>query len=568
MKKRILASSLITVIFALIVVTCSFIALVNIKEIDKTKDILSTYNDVIIKNNIFKDEDLNEFVINRTKIRFTIVDSEGNVLKDTYNDNLENHLDREEIEEAFKNGKASTTRFSNTQGINVVYYATKVNENTVIRASVPLSNVRAFSEGYIRYYIIIIVFVILLSLGLSLKLIRAIIYPVKELEMATYKIANGDYSRRVNIFTNDEIGLLAGTFNDMAEQLQSRISDSADKQNKLEAILESMESGVIAIDNKQNVILINPYAKNLFGINKDIIGENISEYIIDYDIISFMRNVPEIETKEIKLMHPIPRELRIKKAPIINSRKIPIGIVVTVLDITDIKRLENMRSQFVANVSHELKTPLTSIKGFAETLKYVDDNNTRNKFLDIIDKEAERLTTLINDILILSNIENSNKMKEEEFNPSEVIEDVINMFVNNFNNKEVKISFDDKGTKTLIGDRDKFYQMMLNLVENAIKYSNDSVKINIKTYENKDYAYVEVEDNGMGIPKEDVPRIFERFYRVDKSRAKGGTGLGLAIVKHIAKMFNGEIYVDSILNKGTKFTIKIRKTKKLTDFIF
>src|SRR5699024_2330939 len=129
----------------------------------------------------------------------------------------------------------------------------------------------------------------------------------------------------------------------------------------------------------------------LFGINKDIIGENISEYIIDYDIISFMRNVPEIETKEIKLMHPIPRELRIKKAPIINSRKLPIGIVVTVLDITDIKRLENMRSQFVANVSHELKTPLTSIKGFAETLKYVDDNNTRNKFLDIIDKEAERL---------------------------------------------------------------------------------------------------------------------------------------------------------------------------------
>lgn len=568
MKKRILASSLITVIFALIVVTCSFIALVNIKEIDKTKEILSTYNDVIIKNNIFKDEDLNEFVINRTKIRFTIVDSEGNVLKDTYNDNLENHLDREEIEEAFKNGKASTTRFSNTQGINVVYYATKINENTVIRASVPLSNVRVFSEGYIKYYIIIIVFVILLSLGLSLKLIRAIIYPVKELEMATYKIANGDYSRRVNIFTNDEIGLLAGTFNDMAEQLQSRISDSADKQNKLEAILESMESGVIAVDNKQNVILINPYAKNLFGINKDIIGENISEYIIDYDIISFMRNVPEIETKEIKLMHPIPRELRIKKAPIINSRKIPIGIVVTVLDITDIKRLENMRSQFVANVSHELKTPLTSIKGFAETLKYVDDNNTRNKFLDIIDKEAERLTTLINDILILSNIENSNKMKEEEFNPSEVIEDVINMFVNNFNNKEVKISFDDKGTKTLIGDRDKFYQMMLNLVENAIKYSNDSVKINIKTYENKDYAYVEVEDNGMGIPKEDLPRIFERFYRVDKSRAKGGTGLGLAIVKHIAKMFNGEIYVDSILDKGTKFTIKIRKTKKLTDFIF
>ncbi|WP_322545990.1 PAS domain S-box protein, partial [Clostridium perfringens] len=135
----------------------------------------------------------------------------------------------------------------------------------------------------------------------------------------------------------------------MADQLQSKINDSLDKRNKLEAILESMESGVIAIDNKQKVMLINPYAKNLFGITKDIIGENISEYIIDYDIISFMRNIPAIETKEIKLIHPIPKELRIKKSPIINDKKIPIGVVVTVQDITDIKRLENIRSQFVAN---------------------------------------------------------------------------------------------------------------------------------------------------------------------------------------------------------------------------
>ena len=146
---------------------------------------------------------------------------------------------------------------------------------------------------------------------------------------------------------------------------------------------------------------------------------------------------------------------------------------------------------------------------------------------------------------------------------SEVIKDVINMFVNQINNKEVEINFQDKGNKELIGDRDKFYQMMLNLVENAIKYCNGKAIINIKTYKNKDYEYIEIEDNGVGIPSEDLPRIFERFYRVDKSRSRGGTGLGLAIVKHIVKMFNGEVYVDSVLNKGTKFTIKIRKTKKL-----
>lgn len=564
MKKRIVVSSLITVIFALIVVTSSFIALLNVKEIERTKDILSSYNDMVIRHIKLGDDDLVGFKINNSRVRFTIVDKAGNVIKDSENNNLENHSSREEIIGAFKNGKSTSTRYSRTEGVNVIYYATKIDENTVLRSSVPISNIKFFTEGYIKYYLIIIIFVILLCLGLSLKLIRAIIYPLKELEIVTDKIANGDYSRRVDIHTNDEIGSLANTFNNMADQLNSKIIDSIDKQNKLEAILESMESGVIAVDNKQNVILINPYAQNLLGINKDIIGKNISEYIIDYDIISFMRSIHEIETKEIKLMHPIPRELRIKKSPIINTKKIPIGVVLSILDITDIKRLENIRSQFVANVSHELKTPLTSIKGFAETLKYVEDIETRNKFLDIIDKETERLTNLINDILVLSNIEN-NKMKEEEFNPSEVIDDVINMFINQVNNKDVEIYFHDKGSNVLLGDRDKFYQMMLNLVENAVKYSNNKAIINIRTYESQYYEYIEVEDNGIGIPKEDLPRIFERFYRVDKSRAKGGTGLGLAIVKHIAKMFNGEVYVESVLNKGTKFTIKLRKIKKLNE---
>ncbi len=568
MKKRILLSSLITVIFALLIVTCSFIALVNLKEIDKTKEVLSIYNNLVIKLNRFNNEDLQGFKINNTKVRFTLIDKDGNVLSDTDNENLENHLNREEVIAAFKNDEASSTRYSSTQGTNVVYYATKINDNMIIRASLPLYTIRVFSEDYIKYYIIVIIFVVLLSLGLSLKLIRAIIYPVKELEIATNKIANGDYSRRVNIYTNDEIGSLASTFNNMADQLQSKINDSLDKRNKLESILESMESGVIAIDNKQKVMLINPYAKNLFEITKDIIGENISEYIIDYDIISFMRNIPAIETKEIKLIHPIPKELRIKKSPIINDKKIPIGVVVTVQDITDIKRLENIRSQFVANVSHELKTPLTSIKGFAETLKFVEDINTRNKFLDIIDKEAERLTNLINDILILSNIENNHKMKKDKFNPNKVIEDVINMVTPQMSKKEITIEFINEGTNELIGDRDKFFQMILNLVENAIKYSSNRSNIKIITYDIKEYVYIEVEDNGVGIPKEDLPRIFERFYRVDKSRAKGGTGLGLAIVKHIVKMFNGEIFVKSKLNIGTKFTIKLRKSIKFNDSIY
>ncbi|MBB6715164.1 sensor histidine kinase [Clostridium gasigenes] len=559
MKKRIIVFNIITVLFALLILTSSFVALVNVNEIEKTKSLLSSYNKIMILNPNFTEKNLENFKINNVRVRFTLIDKNGNVKFDSSNKDLENHFDREEIIEAIKKDEAGITRFSKTEGVNLVYYANKLDDDIIIRSAVPLSTVKVLSLRYFKYYILVIILVLLLSLGLSLKLVRAIIYPIKELETATAKIANGDFNRRAKIHTNDEVGSLAHTFNNMADQLQVRISDSLDKQNKLESILESMESGVIAIDKQEKIMLINPYAKRVFGLNKNIIGKNIGEYIIDYDLIKFIKDTPEIETVEVKILHPFERELRIKKAPIINSIKLPIGTVIAVQDITDIKRLENMRSQFVANVSHELRTPLTSIKGFAETLKYVKEDETKKKFLDIIDKEADRLTRLINDILVLSNIENNNNVLEVEFDPNEVITEAINMVSGQAVLKNTKIEILNNYKGLLVGDRDKFFQLILNLVENAIKYSGEESNVLVKSYNVNGYIYIEVADNGFGIPKEDLPRIFERFYRVDKSRAKGGTGLGLAIVKHIVKIFNGEIYVDSNIGLGTKFTVKIKK---------
>ena len=559
MKKKILTSYLITIIFTLLIVTSAFVVLINLKEIDSLKEILNSYNKVIIETNIQDSKTLQNFKINDRVIRFTFVDSKGNVIMDTENTDLDNHLDREEIDLAFKNGEGSILRYSKTEEKNVIYFASKINENKVIRSSIPLDSINVFISSYTGYYILLIVSVIIISIGVSLKLIKAIIYPIKELENASKIISKGDYSRRVIIYTKDEIGSLGRNFNNMAEQLESKIRDSIDKKNKLESILESMESGVIALDTHENVILINQYAKALFEINGDIIGENIFKYILDYDFRTFIRDESRAESKEIKILHPFDKDLRIKRAPIINDKNIPIGTVFTIQDITDIKRLENMRSQFVANVTHELKTPLTSIKGFSETLRYVEDIKTKTKFLDIIDKETDRLTNLINDILILSNIENSNKMKEERFNQREVISEVISIIYPQMESKNITIDVENKGSKVLVGDRDKFYQMILNLVENSIKYSENNKKIKILVYDIKDYLCIEIEDQGVGIPKEDLSRIFERFYMVDKSRAKKGTGLGLAIVKHIVKMFNGEIYVKSEPGCGTKFTIKIRK---------
>lgn len=566
MKKRIITSVIITVIFALIIVTSSFIVLVNINTINDAKEALSIYNESLSKVD-YTNEDLSIYKFKGNPVRFTVVNRHGDVIFDNEKSNLDNHKDRQEIIEAFNNGTGNSVRFSKTLSVDMVYYATKINEDVVIRSSVPVNNIKVFTLGTLKYYIVIVIVVVLLSLTLAVKLVKIIVYPIKELEKVTAKIANGNLNKRAIIGNYDEIGLLAQTFNNMADQLETKINDSLDKQNKLEAILESMESGVIALDNNEKIILSNPYSKKIFDLQGDVIGKKISACVIDYDLINFIRQLPDINTKEIKLFHPIEREIRVKKAPIISGTKNQIGIVIAIQDITDIKRLENMRSEFVANVSHELKTPLTSIKGFSETLRYVDDFETKNKFLNIIDKEAERLTNLINDILILSNIENLHKMENDNFRPKEVIENIIDIMRKQAEKKQVKIEFINEFSDEIVGSKDKFHQLALNLIENAIKYSNENGNVKILITSNNGYFIFKVSDDGIGIPRNDIPRIFERFYRVDKSRSTRGTGLGLAIVKHIVKLFNGDITVQSKLGVGSVFTVRIKINKKFNNKI-
>ena len=559
MKKKIITLVVITVIFALVIVTSCFIGLVNISTIKDAKQTLAIYNECVVREDYKDSKLLSLYKFKDNLVRFTVINKEGEVIFDNEITKLDNHNNRQEIIDAFKNGSGSSVRYSESLSTSMVYVATKIDDNTVIRSSVPVNSIRVFTSGTLKYYIAIILLVFVLSLFLAVKLVKIIVYPINELQKVTSKIENGDLNKRAIIYNYDEIGFLAQTFNNIADQLEIRIIDSLDKKNKLEAILESMESGVIAIDNNENIILINSYSQKLFDLKEDNIGKKISDCIIDYDLINFIREIPEIGTKEIKLFHPIERELRVKKSPIINYLNNSIGIVITVQDITDIKRLENMRSEFVANVSHELKTPLTSIKGFSETLRYVDDSETKNKFLDIIDKESERLTNLINDILILSNIENIHKMESEYFNPGDVIENVLDMVKSQAYKKSIIIKYNDCFNSEILGSKDKFHQLAVNLIENAIKYSNENGVVKIDLTLEEQYFVFKVKDNGIGIPKNDIPRIFERFYRVDKSRSTRGTGLGLAIVKHIVKLFNGEISVKSKVGRGSTFTVKIKK---------
>ncbi|ERK30220.1 HAMP domain-containing sensor histidine kinase [Clostridium intestinale] len=563
MKKKILITVIIAILFALIVISSSFIAIVNYRYIDSSKETLKFYNDLIKYSDLSKIENLKELVKadeEANQVRITYILPDGTVIYDTNVDKstLENHNNREEVKEAEEKGEGSAVRYSTTLKKTLVYYATKLNDGSIIRTSIAIENTKVFKDGLLKYYLIILAIVISISIIISLKLIRVILEPVREMEFITSRIARGELNRRVKILSNDELGTLGKTFNNMADQLQGKINEVLDKQNRLEAILQSMDSGVIAVDRKHNVIMMNHYSKKIFGIKKDIIGEPLMDHIRDFEL-DLLFEKKDIRVHEIKIIWPRESILRIRTADIINGLDY-IGTVAVLQDITDIRRLENIRSQFVANVSHELKTPLTSIKGFAETLKYVKDDDNRERFLNIINDEAERLTRLINDILTLSNIEQKGDVFKEEFFPNDVIDDVFILMNNLIEDKKIKLEFENNNTKYLYGSRDGFKQMLINLIENAIKYSEEGDKVIFRSYNSENKLVIEVEDTGCGIPESEIPRIFERFYRVDKarSRAKGGTGLGLAIVKHIVKNFNGDITVKSVLGKGSNFVVKIK----------
>lgn len=564
MKKKLMISMLGTLICSFIIMTTLFTIIVNHQYIVNMEQILKINNEIIINTIKEKsDKDKSIFFKNNFKngiIRETYIDKSGKVISDSAVSEkyLENHNSREEVKEARANGTGYSIRFSNTIGISTIYFATLTKDGHVLRSAMNMKIVKGFESNYFKYYIIIVVLSIFVSILFVTKLSKSIVKPLKELEEITSSIANGDLNKRVKTKTKDEIGELAKTFNDMADELESTLNESISQSNKLEAILKSMDSGVIAVDKNYKIIMINPYAKDIFGINRDIIGENLMDSIRDFELEDIFKYDND-EYKEIKTLWPKQRDLRVKTAGIINKDHDRIGTVAVVQDITDIKKLENIRSQFVANVSHELKTPLTSIKGFSETLRYVDDAENKNKFLDIIDDEVNRLSRLINDILTLSHIENDKKDKKEKVDINSIIEDVSYLMKNAAKKKDIDINVQTSSLPIIYGDKDRFKQMIINLVDNAIKYSDNGGKINIVTKLQKKKCVIWVQDHGVGISKEHQERLFERFYRVDKarSRSQGGTGLGLAIVKHIVMKFNGEIKVESEVLKGSKFIVEI-----------
>lgn len=561
MKRKLMLYILGALIFIFLFITLLFYGINSYQNEVNAKTNLRIYNEFLkngIKNDKEQTYDLIE-MLKEAEIRVTLIDKYGEVVFDTAfsREDLDNHNDREEVIIAKEQGEGYSVRYSKDTKSNAIYYASILDDGTVIRTSKTLMDVHRLSGPYIVYYLIAILSILLISLWLSVKLSYIIVKPIMDLDTITSMIAKGELNRRVVVNSQDELGQLGMNFNYMADKLENTLNEVKEKQNRLTAILQSMENGVVAIDNNNKIIIINNYAKNIFNIEEDVVGKNISKVSTDFDLASIFSGI-DAEFTEIRIPRPHLKDLRVRTADIIN-RSQHIGAVAVIQDITEIKKLENVRTEFVANVTHELKTPLTSIKGFAETLRYVDDVETRDKFLNIINDEAERLTRLISDILLLSDIEQHRENKKEKVDVNKSICDVYNLIKNTADKKNITLSIVGDDVPDLIGDKDRFKQMLINLVDNGVKYCEPGDSVILSKKAEKKHCIITIEDTGNGIPEEYIPRLFERFYRVDKarSRAKGGTGLGLAIVKHIVLSFKGTIAVESKVGIGTKFIIKI-----------
>lgn len=373
--------------------------------------------------------------------------------------------------------------------------------------------------------------------------------------------------QKIGIYPDGGIAKLAEAIANAVNKFKEKITEQEKENNQMRATLNSMVEGVIAIDKNKKIISINPAITKIFDVAKENAeGKQFLEIIRNDELFEVITSVlvdGQFITKELNLFWPIHKIFKISASPIFENGEIN-GCVILIYDITEVRKLETMRSQFVANVSHELKTPLTSIKGFTETLLEgaIDDKENSRHFIKIIHDHAERLNNLINELLDLSQIE-SGKINLEITNlPAKSLVDSVSIgFETQLRKKNITLINTLPDNLVIAADEKKIKLVLNNLIDNAIKFNKDNGFIKISAEESANEIKIIVEDTGIGIPQKDIDRIFERFYRVDKGRSRelGGTGLGLSIAKHIVELHNGKIGAESQETKGSKFWFSLPK---------
>ncbi|MDA8412659.1 MAG: ATP-binding protein [Desulfobacteraceae bacterium] len=511
------------------------------------------------------------------KARVTLIAPDGTVIGDSSVgserlEQLENHLQRPEVQEALKNGSGSSMRFSDTLQISMLYSAVTYGRGAtdgIIRLALPLeylTSVRNTLHGIVGGATLV---TILIAILFSYILSNLTTKPLRDMADAADRIGHGVSKARIPVRSNDEIGMLATVLNEMSERIDDQVQRLSTEKQRLDTILRSMGEGVMVTAPNGVITLVNPAFRRLFAIDGEVEGKRLVEISRHPGLQEAFNDLDKPEMDELLreiYIQPVGRTLFTHWVPLMVDG-VRQGIVAVFHDISDLKKAENMRRDFVANVSHELRTPVTIIKGYAETLldgTLESDPVRAYRFVEIIASHSERLTNLINDILTLSSLESKEALLElNSLDVSGTIAKGCMLLQESALQKNISVINESVAgvVPRVMADQGRLEQVVVNLLENAIKYTPDNGTVRLFTEDDGAFVRVSVADTGIGVPFKDLPRIFERFYRVDeaRSREQGGTGLGLAIVKHIVQLHGGDVSVTSEPGQGSIFSFTLKK---------
>jgi two-component system, OmpR family, phosphate regulon sensor histidine kinase PhoR len=521
----------------------------------------------------------------RALARVTLVDATGQVLADSAVQDrdlasIENHRTRPEIEQAIATGSGTDMRASHTTGDRTLYRAVRLNEPDTtssplyLRLGLPMTTLEQELTKLKRNLTLAFGSAFLIAVGLSIWLARSLTKPLSDMATAARQLAGGNYSVRIQTSSRDEVGLLAATLNHMTDELRSKIEELSEDRAQLLAMLTSMVEGVMVLDYKGRILQVNPALERMFGVTRaETRGRPSLEVFGHSELNALVSSVLATRTgqKDEIILTPSGRCLDVEASVAGGEQDNEACAVLVFHDITELRRLENIRKDFVANVSHELRTPLTSIKGYVEALLDggKDNPETSVRFLEIILKQSDRLNLILEDLLQLSKIESGQlQFKKEPLHIGSVIERTIAMIKPLAEKKQHRLRSQVAADLPLIsGDEERLVQVLANLLDNAIKYTPEGGQITVtarrispsRAEAPRTSIELAVTDTGIGIPEQDRPRVFERFYRVDKARSRelGGTGLGLAIVRHIVEGHGGQVWVEGNMPTGSRFVVRL-----------
>lgn len=505
------------------------------------------------------------------EMRITIIDTQGKVIgessslmdEEDADPITKNHLSRPEIYEAKLHGRGYDTRKSDSVNESYYYAAAYVEDQFYLRVALPMTELTRVMNSMQLCMLGGVLLGCAVAGLFAVLSARGITRPLLKLTEATRRISEGDFDSRVQVSGDDEIGDLAKAFNRMADATSDAFHELHRKHRQLEGVLQGLDDGVLAVDGSGKVLFVNGRAQELLDADTlkegDSLGGSLALTKLQESIAQAAEGLTAVRG-EMKTGSP-ERVMTVYAAPLNKSRASE-GALAVVTDVTEMRRLQQLRSEFVANVTHELKTPLTSIRGFIELLKSGDrDKETRMYFYDVLDIEAERLHHLIDDMLVLSKIENARE--DSSAVPCDLKKELTATVkrmrpLAEKQNITIDLIAKEEGL-CVLSSSSRLQQLFGNLVENAVKYNKPEGRITVTLQRQRQTAVVRVSDTGIGIPPEHLGRLFERFYRVDTSRSReiGGTGLGLSIVKHLVGLYNGDVSVESTPGEGSTFTVRL-----------